>query len=460
MSDFPKLWTAPSSVSTGKPRQSSNSSGYSSVFSQSPSQSVSLSKSLHHEVNEIVEKTHNNPAQKVLGELTDLYFAIATKQNMLVNQVKSLQEGITEVNAKNAKLEAQVKALEKEKADHKCQSKSMAQSKTDLPKFSGQEPWSVWYTRFATVGKIRGWTQAEFHSELIPLLVGKAGRYAFGQLPPEIRNDHVSLIAALKEEFDEIVIPVVYQQQFEDRQQQTAESMQAYMSALKSLHALGWPTDSADDRTSRLIARFKKGLLNTNVSFHLSVHFLNGEVHDCVVEAMRFEAISNLTLQPNQTHGNEQIPPAQTVSNRRSRKTKKSKSKQTSQQNSTPSSVDEKSDNKPPENCKSPTNSENTQSVKSEKHGKEQTKNAPKSMPRQDNAKFQMEKQGKGSWYGKQGYNNRKKTPGPNMTYPPWLAPYFPPYNPCMHSPFIYGPYSYTGSYPENSGGQKWPPGY
>jgi len=166
-----------------------------------------------------------------------------------------------------------------------------------IPKFSGEnENWNVWYNRFLSIGRDREWTEADYLSEMKLLLVGRAGQFVFGELSFETRENYTLLVNALQEQFKEINLPEVLQQEFEEREQRPNESLREYMSGLRSLHCQAWPTEQGDARRTRLVSRFLRGISNPEVSRHISVHYPSCDVAKCVEEAMRYDALQRKYL--------------------------------------------------------------------------------------------------------------------------------------------------------------------
>jgi len=161
-----------------------------------------------------------------------------------------------------------------------------------IPKFSGEnENWEVWYNRFLSIGRDREWTEADYLSEMKLLLIGSAGKFVFGELSSITRENYTLLVNALQEQFKEINLPEVLQQEFEEREQRPNESLREYMSSLRSLHCQAWPTEQGDARRTRLVSRFLRGISNPEVSRHISVHYPSCDVAKCVEEAMRYDAL-------------------------------------------------------------------------------------------------------------------------------------------------------------------------
>ena len=161
-----------------------------------------------------------------------------------------------------------------------------------IPKFTGEsENWNVWYNRFLSIGRDRDWTEADCLSEMKLLLVGTAGNYVYGELSYETRENYTLLVRALQEQFSEINLPEVRQQEFEERDQRPSESMRDYMNCLRSLYCLAWPREQGDAKRNRLVGKFLRGISNPEVSRHISVHFPDCDVAKCVEEAMRYDAL-------------------------------------------------------------------------------------------------------------------------------------------------------------------------
>jgi len=78
----------------------------------------------------------------------------------------------------------------------------IARSHPNIPKFSGQEPFSVWYNRYLAIGQYQEWTDREMYGEMLPLFVGQAGMFVYGELSMETRSNYTALIEALQAKFD------------------------------------------------------------------------------------------------------------------------------------------------------------------------------------------------------------------------------------------------------------------
>jgi len=140
---------------------------------------------------------------KLESKLESLTQNVATNSSSVQSQLSSIMEDISDS-------QADVTAVSTTCTTCSCQSSpkpdksSITRSNPNIPKFSGQEPFSVWYNRYLAIGQYQQWTESEMYGEMLPLFVGPAGIFVYGELSTETRGNYTALIDALRAKFDSV----------------------------------------------------------------------------------------------------------------------------------------------------------------------------------------------------------------------------------------------------------------
>lgn len=189
--------------------------------------------------------------------------------------------------------------------------KRNAKESAKLPAFTGQENWTVWFTRFETVAELCGWNNEEKLRQLLPRIEGSAADFTYGQLKSTTLKKYEVLVKELKNRYGEIESCKTYKTKFNHRRQLRHETPEDFAAELKRLYDKAHPSRDALTRQEDLVSHILAGLVDEQARIHVELNKDQHNIDEAVVHVVHYKEIieykrawnCNENFSQNVTHG-------------------------------------------------------------------------------------------------------------------------------------------------------------
>lgn len=161
-----------------------------------------------------------------------------------------------------------------------------------VPPFTGKEKWAVWFTRFETIAKRKGWSKSKRLDMMLPKLQGQAGEFVYDQLSSKVRDSYKLLVRELQNRFRKIENPKTYSVVFSNRNQKATEEVEDFAAELKRLYDKAHPDRDEATRREDLLRRFFDGLSDGKARFHVEFVKDPKTIDQAVDEVVNFLEVS------------------------------------------------------------------------------------------------------------------------------------------------------------------------